>query len=556
VKSLLLLPCILVSTITTFGQGVVVDGPAAISAGALATSSTAAQISSAPTATPVPITATTVTATTAVAAPKVNGVVYVDGTVYPRTDAGIQSAINAAAATGSEVFLTAGTYSLCSNLPIKITSPTSIVGAGQSAAILSVCSTVPSTTNVLWIQPQTGASLNGFSFTNFAIIPAFGTPAQYGFFFDGSLGQVWRVNISDVYMGGFNGQAIYCSGTGAGQGNLGLSEIGPRNGIVGGILCNSAGDTLKIDHNLISGSNVGIDINNISGSSTLLISDNNIQTAAGAIHLGSTVTGAMIFNNEMEAGAGATGSNGALVDLDGASGASEITGTVLHGNKYQITGGTINGLRINNAANTNISGEYFERGGSPAIDIVPTANAIHTFIGTSVWASGGPLSSMIAGGGSIGTDTKAAFFDNSGNFNLIGSGIFSWNNPSSCGSTIFCINGAGTFVGGFQINGSISGYSNGELTLGGGVGGTDAISDTATSAPTMAFDHRGTGNTGAWMWRSGSGAETIIAFLQTDFSLATAGAGVVLKDSGGACWRITAAVSTGALTSTSTTCPH
>jgi hypothetical protein len=78
-------------------------------------------------------------------------------------------------------------------------------------------------------------------------------------------------------------------------------------------------------------------------------------------------------------------------------------------------------------------------------------------------------------------------------------------------------------TGGVTTSGSISGYGGAEVILAGGSGAQNALSTTATGAPTIAFDHRGTGNTGSFIWRNGTGAANTLAALSST-GLAVTGA--------------------------------
>lgn len=68
-----------------------------------------------------------------------------------------------------------------------------------------------------------------------------------------------------------------------------------------------------------------------------------------------------------------------------------------------------------------------------------------------------------------------------------------------------------TSTGGAQVKGSISGLSGGELILGqGGVSVSSAISTLDTGTPRICFDHRGTSNTGDFVWRNWTGATSVL----------------------------------------------
>jgi len=122
----------------------------------------------------------------------------------------------------------------------------------------------------------------------------------------------------------------------------------------------------------------------------------------------------------------------------------------------------------------------------------------------------------------IGTD-KGIKFDTSNSVNdselsIDSSGVISFKN--SAGSSTVSITNAGNVGigttspgttldvnGGAQVTGSVSGYNGGEVRLGATTADLNhAISTQSTGTPTMLFDHRGTGNTGQFAWRVGTGA--------------------------------------------------
>ena len=63
-------------------------------------------------------------------------------------------------------------------------------------------------------------------------------------------------------------------------------------------------------------------------------------------------------------------------------------------------------------------------------------------------------------------------------------------------------------TGGIKVSGSVTGYTD-EISLGGTASNSSyAISTTGTGTPNMFFDHRGTSNTGAFYFRTGTTATT------------------------------------------------
>jgi hypothetical protein len=90
--------------------------------------------------------------------------------------------------------------------------------------------------------------------------------------------------------------------------------------------------------------------------------------------------------------------------------------------------------------------------------------------------------------------------------------------------------------GGASIEGSVSGFTGGEVRLGTSTANTQhAISTYATGTPDMYFDHRGT-TTGGWVWRSLSAERMRIDssgnLLVGKTTIATGTAGIALRSNG------------------------
>jgi hypothetical protein len=113
--------------------------------------------------------------------------------------------------------------------------------------------------------------------------------------------------------------------------------------------------------------------------------------------------------------------------------------------------------------------------------------------------------------------------------NLVGTGTIT--GTTIYGSTAVCspvgkftscidVGGTATFSSDVAISGSSGAlYSLGQLGFTNtGAGGQYGIYTLGTATPTMYFDHRATGNTGQWVWRSGTGGATT--------AMALSGAGV------------------------------
>tara|TARA_R110000868_G_scaffold92019_1_gene255058 strand:- start:367 stop:2163 length:1797 start_codon:yes stop_codon:yes gene_type:complete len=75
-------------------------------------------------------------------------------------------------------------------------------------------------------------------------------------------------------------------------------------------------------------------------------------------------------------------------------------------------------------------------------------------------------------------------------------------------------------TGGATFQGGPTGYGGGEVRLGTTAAGQQsAISTLSTASPVLNFDHRGTGNTGIFAWRNGTGAASTLMYLDASGNL-------------------------------------
>jgi hypothetical protein len=380
--------------------------------------------------------------TTGLTVNALNGVITVDNNKYPRTAQGIQNAINDAQSGGS-VFLPTGIYTLNpADLPIKVSKPVSIIGAGWGT-VLQAPATISATScqtckDVFDIQPPS----DGLVMRDFLI--ARSDVVRDGIHFDGRTGPISRLVIDHVYidqsllpppLGARRGAAIY--GEGAGWAN-GMNQGSPvlttiQNSLLkGGITIDICGDTVRVLNNAITGEGVvvggklvlqkAIDVSFVSGASTFILSGNSI-TSDGGIHLGTNAIAAQILSNEIETPKrlkstfpmGAMGSHDAIIDIDG--NASDI---MVQNNSIQVVNDSqADGIRVNAAERTLIVGNRFGRGPCTgctreAVGVRMGPNAKDTLIGANTWP--GTFSSRVlcVVGGVIDPD---------------------WKKPISCGST-------------------------------------------------------------------------------------------------------------------------
>ena len=324
------------------------------------------------------------------------GWVIVDGITYPRTNAGIQAAIDACP-IGGTVYLPEGAYDIAGT--ITIAKPITIQGAGAGTGfvglggtVLGVSRSLSAAADIFLVQPAAASKGHGdwIRFADFAIVANSGKPGRHGINLSGAKNVIVNFTMERVQINQLNGNAVNASGSGSAQGTPVLATI--NNCVLwGGVVMTNAGDTVRITNSQITGTG-RLSFAFQPGASTLIVQGNNITISEG-IHLGPNTVSAHIIGNEIEAD-GITGSNGAMIDVDVA------TGAVIAFNSIQIVGGsTLHGIRVNDAVGTHIFGNTFERGGSPAVDIQITSKAVSTLVGSNVWASGAPLTSMVADSG-------------------------------------------------------------------------------------------------------------------------------------------------------------
>jgi hypothetical protein len=334
-------------------------------------------------------------------APNVNGVITVDGTHYPRTDAGIQSAINDCP-NGGTVFLPTGTYTVNTG-NILINKPLTLAGAGKQSTLL-VGASLGATIDIILVQPPVSGDGNFIRLHDFAIQPVSGNPGRHAIHLSGANAFVQNVNIERMYIPTkLGGNAIFADGSGLAQGTPAVSTF-VSNVLAGGIVMTNAGDAVRILRNQMIGAGPAIDVSFQTGASSLIVDSNNIGSDGG-IHIGTTSITTQITRNEIESQATFTGSNGALLDIDGTTG-SHVQDIMIQNNSFQVVNAiTADAIRVNFADRALIVGNRFGRGAGASHDITVTANASQTSIGTNIWASGGPIASMI---NNSGTNTTLA----------------------------------------------------------------------------------------------------------------------------------------------------
>jgi hypothetical protein len=313
--------------------------------------------------------------------------------------AAIQAAITACPAYGM-VLLPPGHYLLSGGL--TITRPLTLAGSGF-ATILYVLPTVAASTNIVTVAPATDGHY--FVFRDFCIAARSGTPGRHTIYLDGSATYVGDSIFSNLQLYKLNatGNAIYGAGSGGDSRMAGNPVITTIQHCVlgGGIAFEQCGDTVRVVGNHIAGPGKAVDVSFVSGASTFVFKNNSV-TNDGGLRVGGRAVAMQIVENEFETTATFTGSNGALLDLDGTS-AHPAADTIIARNSFQVVNGiTTNTIRVNHAVRTAIFSNRFGRGLTNSRDVVVSANATDTFIGTNLWATGVPIASMVSDSG-VGT---------------------------------------------------------------------------------------------------------------------------------------------------------
>ncbi len=166
-----------------------------------------------------------------------------------------------------------------------------------------------------------------------------------------------------------------------------------KNLIWAGIELARGGDSLTVTENVIAGYN-SVDVVLINGSSTFVFAFNNV-TCRGGMRIGSGHNMKVLFNN-FEAGyADATGSHGALLDLDGVEVGQSwgLLATEVRGNNFtfrsSVPDGTIDAIRVNDARSAVIETNHIAHKASR--HIVITSSADETIIGYNLFSSVDPF---------------------------------------------------------------------------------------------------------------------------------------------------------------------
>jgi hypothetical protein len=265
------------------------------------------------------------------------------------------------------------------NKPIRLDCGT---WPGNPNAGLSVASNVATNIDVIRISGDnvgfSNPGLEGIEIHGCQILAAGGTPARYPLSIDSTNAIISKLKLDHNYFGLLGGgHAIYS--TNLSTASQFFTSWIEYNVLFGGIQFNGAGDSIDIQHNVIPGPGMGVDVNFFPGAALLTVAFNNITTLGGCLHLGANASQAKILYNQCEGTTAETGSNGAILDIDGLT---TNPGDLIEvaGNRIIPDAATLNALRVNAAKATHIHDNYVARPTFNAVEYVVTSNAVDTYI--------------------------------------------------------------------------------------------------------------------------------------------------------------------------------
>jgi hypothetical protein len=292
--------------------------------------------------------------------------------------AALQQAINATPAGGA-LYFPQGNFCLVTST-LTISKAIKLYGSGWDSGLLVAASLGPSA-DVIHVY-DSSAPIVGLVMEDFAIATQGGTPGRYGVNLDGATG---ANSISGFLIDHIQIRQL---------GNAGIATNGPtppvfdgiftsnltNSSIAGGLNLLGAGDSLTITGNVFSGTG-SITVNLVGSQSDTAHGFNffhNNVTCTGGINVVNAWGGAISYNN-IELYAGATGTNGAVINLEG--------NAVLPPENFEVRGNYIGagpgsatiGIRVNNMKGTRIEGNTLPRAPGGFV-VVTTENADRTEI--------------------------------------------------------------------------------------------------------------------------------------------------------------------------------
>jgi hypothetical protein len=267
-----------------------------------------------------------------------------DGTT--NDTAAIQAALDHCLITKQTLFLPAGYYAVAESAPgsgfAVRNRGVSMVGEGTFYSQIVPLSTMPNTADFIRVTPNDGAYIDFLEFGRFSIDPGYGGTkrGRHGIYlYTPQATNLSRWYVHDLYLLPGNDYSLKVENNNVinFQGVPANSVI-ERNMFWEGIFLNKIGDSVSIRNNVFrassgsSRSGVYLYISDTSGvASHAMITENNFDCPGGAVIVQRGRNVKVNYNN-IELSEGTGSGSGAIIDIDGLSGAipwAEVTGNHL-----------------------------------------------------------------------------------------------------------------------------------------------------------------------------------------------------------------------------------
>ncbi len=272
-----------------------------------------------------------------------------------------------------------------------------IVGEGFES-LFKVHASTPSTMDVLKFNWTTSA--RGMRFENFGIMPASGNPGRHGIMFNLTSGttvltyQVIFRNLL-IFLNNATGKSI-CVDVNVASVSGGMAYSVIEECLLDGIRLVNVGDNIKVSHNTMIPTNAAtptVYVVNINGAKNFDFV-HNVVAGLNTMLLHDGGYSSVIDGNWFETPATIPGTypNGAMLDLHG--GSSIVKHAKVRNNAFMSHIGTNlpNPIRVNNAQQTLIDGNFVSTYSFPHYDgIKITASALDTIVGPNTYEEGGTL---------------------------------------------------------------------------------------------------------------------------------------------------------------------
>jgi hypothetical protein len=330
------------------------------------------------------------------------GGAYVDVTAYGATGDGstddtaaVLAALAVCHTTGAALYFPEGSFVLsgAGTEILLVTKSIRIFGAGMGRSILKIAASVGASTDVIRYNPTaaSGAQSFGFAVTDLGGSAVSGTPGRHWIHIDieDPIEFAMRAMIERNDFRQIGGWGVHVSNSTLKIPAF-LANTIRDNRIAGGLRLNGVADSNLVDNNVLYGTNVGVEIEMVANAANLMITRNNITNVGGGIWVKRCIH-PIVRDNYFEAQAALSGGSGnsAYLDLAGAS-AGAVNSTDIVGNQISVltAAGVVDGVRVANATNTNITRNQFflQNASSWAVRLTTGASGSH--VGDNAFLTG------------------------------------------------------------------------------------------------------------------------------------------------------------------------